>query len=272
MRRGAADGGVRRTAEVDGVPLAWVEAGPPDAPALVLLHGLGGSHRWWVRNLPVLGRRFRVLAPDLPGFGASGHGPGPYPLTRFAAAILSWLERLELDGVCLVGHSMGAAIAALAAAERPERVGRTVLVAPAVVPRLLYRGEPLALSRRLMVRGVLAAWRESIRPLSFYPLVLADTRRTTQAWINQAAEAILTAPTMDRLRGVPQPALVVAGGRDRMIPVVVARAVARRLPRGRLTLLPNAGHNLMYERPVLFNRLVADFAAPRDDEPTRLVS
>ena len=100
-----------------------VGTGPP----LILLHGLAGSARWWARNIPALSRSFRVIAIDLPGFGASPRGHR-LELDGVVDQLVGTMDALGIDRASVIGHSMGGLIAGGLAADRPERVERLVLV------------------------------------------------------------------------------------------------------------------------------------------------
>ena len=115
-----------RRLELAGVSTAVLEGG--DGPPLVLLHGPGASAAHWLRVLPDLVATHRVIAPDLPGLGASEVGGGPLDADR----VLVWLGEL-IESTCpsppaLVGYALGGAIAARFAAAHGDRVGRLVLV------------------------------------------------------------------------------------------------------------------------------------------------
>src|SRR5437764_9156841 len=99
---------------------------------LVLIHGLGGSSGWWVRNVEALSRHFTVYTVDLPGFGAMRKHRTPFSVRGAVEWLASVLDALELERVSLVGHSMGGLISAIFAAERPARLDRLVLAAPAI--------------------------------------------------------------------------------------------------------------------------------------------
>src|SRR6476646_11454462 len=116
------------TIPVQDRPCRYWYAGAPDAPPLVLLHGgLGNAALHWGRNLADLARDFHVLAPDLPGFGATAPLPEP-SYGAYAAWVAAFCVEAEVGpSVVLVGNSMGAAIARCMAAG-PLNVARVVLV------------------------------------------------------------------------------------------------------------------------------------------------
>lgn len=116
----------RRDLDVGGTTLAIHLSGPPDAPPVVLLHGLGEQASDWDAVAAALAPEFRVVAPDLRGHGASGR-PGEYSYELMAGDVVAALDGLGYGAVRLVGHSMGALVALLIAERHPDRVERLVL-------------------------------------------------------------------------------------------------------------------------------------------------
>jgi pimeloyl-ACP methyl ester carboxylesterase len=115
-----------RRLQLAGISTAVLEGG--GGPPLVLLHGPAGYAAHWMRAIPGLVATHRVVAPDLPGHGASGLGDGPLDAER----VLAWLAEL-IDRTCaappaLVGQLLGGAIAARFASRYPDRVSRLVLI------------------------------------------------------------------------------------------------------------------------------------------------
>src|SRR5438552_2261132 len=121
----------RRRVKIGPATIAYEVAGA--GPAVLLVHGLSGSSRWWRRNICALTPHRRVYIIDLIGFGAS-RARHPFVLAEAAGYLAQWLDQLKLARVSLVGHSMGGLIAAELAADAPERVDRLVLVDPAALP------------------------------------------------------------------------------------------------------------------------------------------
>jgi pyruvate dehydrogenase E2 component (dihydrolipoamide acetyltransferase) len=102
-----------------------------DGPALVLIHGFGGDLDNWLFNIDALAERARVYAFDLPGHGQSVKAIEDPGLAGLASALQAFLDTVELDSAHLVGHSMGAAVAARLACDAPERVQSLTLIAAA---------------------------------------------------------------------------------------------------------------------------------------------
>lgn len=118
---------VERALEVDGHRIVHLESG--QGPLLVLVHGYTGSKENWLALMPLFNTRYRVIAPDLPGWGASTRrDDADYGYVAQAERLAAWLTQLGKEKVVLVGHSMGGGIAAVLAARHPELITRLVLM------------------------------------------------------------------------------------------------------------------------------------------------
>src|SRR4051812_36458655 len=127
-----ATSGNSRVVDLDG-PVHYVDfGGPAEGPAVVLVHGLGGSHLNWDLLAPLLNDRVRVWAIDLPGFGRSEPGGRTASVSANAAVLQRFLAEVVGEPVILVGNSMGGMLSILATGERPEAVTGLVLLDPAI--------------------------------------------------------------------------------------------------------------------------------------------
>lgn len=250
-----------------------VGAGAP----VMLIHGSGpGVSAWanWRGVIPALSERFRVIAPDMVGFGFTDRPAGiAYTRATWVAQALALLDALEIDRVDLVGNSFGGAIALALAVAHPERVRRLVLMGSVGVSFPLTEGldrvwgyEPsLAAMRGLLDifafdRGLVTdelaelRWRASIRPgfqESFSAMFPAPRQRWVDALASDEAE----------LRALPHETLVIHGRDDRVIPLEVSLRLAGLIDRSQLHVFGRCGHWTQIEQVHRFNRLVADFFA-----------
>jgi 3-oxoadipate enol-lactonase len=247
---------------------------------LVLVHGAGTSSAIWHRAAPLLAERFRVVAPDVPGYGGSpAAGPG-FALEEVTDRLVDGLADAEVPAPYdLVGHSMGGALAILLAARHPERVRRLVLVAPAglaALPRLAggFLGAvaapfaiarrtvatPLAgsaLVRRLALAGVA---RDGARvPAEHARAVLASSAGATRIGPGLASAA--TADLRDALASVRAPLGLVWGEHDPVIPPRRIDVIRGARPDVALTVVPDTAHAPMLERPDAFCAALEDVLA-----------
>src|SRR5438045_3993605 len=217
------------------VELAYRAYGPAAAPPLVLLHALGESGADWHDLAGRLATGWRVYAPDLRGHGSSAW-PGEYSIELMRDDVWAFADRLGLDRPVLVGHSLGAMVACLAAQERPDRVARLVLEEP---PPLLPADPPRVVPPR------------PDGPIAFdWAVVAALTAQRNApdpAW-------------WDRLSVITAPTLVVAGGPDSHLPQDQLAALAARIPHARLVTIP-AGHLVHVTQPAAFLSALHGFLA-----------
>ena len=217
-------------------------------PPVVLIHGLSGSGRWWARNVEALARCCRIYAVDLIGFGESRRRQR-FVLADAAALLAAWMDQVGLDRAAVVGHSMGGFVAAELAADFPKRVARLVLVAPAILPYQRRLWQP--------TRGLVGLLRRL--PVGFLPLLVADAVRAGPITVPSAARQLLTADLRPKLGQIAAPTLVVLGERDTLVPLAFGHRLADALPNAELVVIPDAGHNPMWERPEAFNRMMLKF-------------
>ncbi|OGO50335.1 MAG: hypothetical protein A2148_06630 [Chloroflexi bacterium RBG_16_68_14] len=260
--------------EVDGVRLHYVEAGRGEE--VLLIHGLGASTFSFRYVIPELAQRYRVVALDLKGFGYSGRPSGDYSLTAQAALVRRFMDQLDIERAVVVGHSMGGAVAMRLALGYPERVSRLVLVGSATDQELRHG---LRFGRYLRPFLPLAALftlhRQSFRRLSLRSAVHDPAHLTPEVLDGYFRPSrmkghlrALGALAAHRRRDEPlaperilQPTLLLWGEHDRWLPPSQGEELARRIPNGRLLLVPSAGHLPLEEQPDFCNRALLEFLA-----------
>jgi pimeloyl-ACP methyl ester carboxylesterase len=239
-------------------------------PAIVLLHGLGGSRLVWSDAARPLAREARVFVPDLRGCGLTTRGDAEWTLARAAADIEGMARRLGLQGAVVVGHSLGGVLAQQLVTRPDTCFGAAVLVstssrlnekATANWRRLadLVEAKGLSDSPSAAARGFAEDFAEA------NPGVVAAHAKISAATSSKVyAEQARAASSYDfteALAHVRCPVLVLQGLADRLTPPGGSVLLSRALPPGtRLEMIEGAGHNLPVEMPERFARLVLDFA------------
>ena len=229
----------------------------PAALTLIGLHYWAGSGRAFAAVAKLLAPDYRLLAPDLKGFGAAPAGPD-FSLDAYADQVAGLVEAQGLRHYVLVGHSMGGKIALALAARQPPGLAGVVLLSPSPPGP-----EPMAEADRqaaLRAHGQPTAAEETFRKITAQPLsealhqqIVADNLRSSfgawAAWLQHGSREDLRARL--RLAGVQVPCLLLAGAADAVLPPAVHRAhTLPLLPAGtELHLIPGAGHLLPYEAP-----------------------
>jgi pimeloyl-ACP methyl ester carboxylesterase len=282
----------RRSLRIGGRLLNVVELGT--GPPLLFVHGLGGCWQNWLENLPDLARDHRVIALDLPGFGASEMPSGDVSVAGYARVLEEVCDALGVSSVAVVGNSMGGFIAAELAIASPVRVQRLVLVSAAglhvaelrldrALDRLgraeqaFSRGagfvaaRSASFARRARLRRIVLAGVAAHPELLPWPVVAEQVAGAGRPGFWPALRAISTYPLRDRLTQIGCPTLIVWGERDRVVPVRDAATFERLIGGARKVVYADTGHVPMLERPARFNADLRSFLGEplREREPDR---
>ncbi|MEU1509899.1 alpha/beta hydrolase [Kitasatospora sp. NPDC005748] len=259
---------------IPGGDLHVLQDGPPDAPTVVLLHGLGGSTAWWNPVLPAL-RDLHVVRVDLLGHGRSAKPASGYGMAEQARRVAAALDRLGEHRATVVGHSTGGAVATALAEQRRDLVGAIALVDTGPRPDA-YIGDSFAahlmstpvvaeLIWRLRTDGTIRAALSSAftRDVKISDRIVADvqgmTYRSLTATYAASSAYLKERPIPDRLAGLGLPTLVVFGSQDHRWRPSSAQDY-RQVPHARIEILDGVGHTPMLEDPDTTGTLLHGFA------------
>ncbi len=239
-------------------------------PAIVFVHGAGGTQEGWRLQLRHVGSRWHALAVDLPGHGES-QGNGYRTIGEYRDFVRDLLAALRIERTVLVGHSMGGGIAQSFALTYPDRLAGLVLVGTGA--RLRVHPDILAAVRR----GDMARAGQLISGWAYSQTAMpATVAQGAEAFARNRATVLegdfLACDAFDVMREVAAiriPTLVVCGEDDRLTPVKYARFLQQEIPSAVLAVVPGAGHMVMLERPVEFNRLLTAFLERHLDSTAR---
>jgi pimeloyl-ACP methyl ester carboxylesterase len=226
--------------------------------SLLLVHGAGGSHLDWPAQLRQMAGA-TVYGLDLPGHGRSGK-PGHGSIETYAAVVLAFVDRLELENVIVAGHSMGGAIALTLALQRPSWLtglilvgtGARLRVADAILSQILPHFE-MAVDHVTRLY-----WAETTSPA----LVEAGRQALRQNEPEILYGDYLACNTFDvlgRLGEIETPALVISGTVDPLTPVKYGRYLADQIPDSRFVILEGAAHMMALEQPEAVATAVQSF-------------
>ncbi|MFC6152639.1 alpha/beta fold hydrolase [Nocardioides yefusunii] len=270
------------TMTLHGHELSYLDKG--DGPVVLFVHGILGSQHNWARLIDLIDDTQRVVVPDLLGHGQSDKPMGDYSLSSHAATLRDLLDRLGIETVTLVGHSLGGGIAMQFFYLFPERVERLVLVSSGGLGRevsLSLRAATLPGAEQVL--GVVASdWTTSrleklaglAGKVGWKPAVdvnatwrgfrsLGD-RESRRAFLATARAVIdLGGQTVSAHRHLldvqPPPTLVVWGSKDRVIPVDHALNAQESVPQARVEIFDGAGHFPHLDDPTRFAALLREF-------------
>jgi pimeloyl-ACP methyl ester carboxylesterase len=213
--------------------------GPADAPAVVCVHGLGCSHRYFRPLAQALRGDARVVALDLPGFGRTRGPAATVDVRGLSRAVADWLRATARGGAVLVANSNGCQVAVDLAVHSPQLLGPLVLVGPTIDRRARSAAQQFA---RLVADQ---PWeRPTLGPVLARDWIACGARRYVQTFAYMLAD-----PIERKLRHVPVPTIVVRGRRDPIVSRTWAQEVALGLSRGRLEEVPGVGHTVNWSAP-----------------------
>ena len=272
----------RRAVVLDGDRVVYREAG--QGPVLLLVHGMAGSSSTWRYVIPLLAKRFTVIAPDLLGQGQSDRPRSEYSLGAHANTLRDLLDALGHERATVVGQSLGGGVAIQLAYQFPERCERLVLVSSgglgpdvSVVLRMLtLPGARRTLALGCAPRVITAAGRVRSAMVragvphtaagdeiwhSYASLGDPDSRRAffrslhdVIDWSGQTVSALRHLGTVTKL-----PVLIVWGAEDPFIPVSHAQAAHAAIAGSRLAIFEGVAHYPHCEKPELFAETLIDF-------------
>ena len=267
-----------RTAKTTDWNIHYHEAGT--GHPLVLLHGSGPGASGWSNfsgNIAGLSRHFRVLAVDMPGWGASD--PCTIDHLDHGKAALQFMDTLGIEKAAVVGNSMGGINALRLATEHPDRVSHLITMGAAVNrgPRLFGPGDGPSEGLKILIEAYRNPSADTMRRL--VEIMCFDKRYADEELCRKRSEAARAQPvhlknfldglakggpvpqiaTLEQLMTIKAPSLLIHGRDDRVVHYEHSLVLVSHIPNSRLVLLNRCGHWAMIEHAEEFNRLVIDF-------------
>ncbi len=228
-------------------------------PALVLIHGAGGSSEIWpyqLRRLP----GFRVCALDLPAHGKS-NGLAERTIEGYATQVLEWMQAVDIGSAVLVGHSMGAAIALTMALQSLEitklvllGAASQFLVNPVLIEKLSIAGQTQQAVNMIVTWSFSRTSSQQLRRSYAEQLVSNQPGVLRQDFL-----ACSSFNLVERAREIRLPSLLLCGQNDVMVPLQRSQELGTQLPRATLKVISRAGHMLMQENPADVASLIGRF-------------
>ncbi len=272
----------------NNIEIAYTDTGDGDK-TLIFIHGLGGYLKHWQYNVPDLSKDFRCIAVDLAGYGKSSKGDYSGSMTFQAEVLAEFIEKLNLQNVWLVGHSMGGQISMTLALENPSLIEGLVLAAPAGIET--FTEVQKGLFRNTVTQNtIMSTSNEQIRAnlkinfLEGHPFIdemVNDRIAIKEATLFSAhaktvaggVAGMVNEPVIDRLSELSQPCLVIFSSDDALIPnrfmnpnssaEILANTAKNSIPNAETKVISGAGHLLQIEKASEFNSILINFIISR---------
>ena len=239
--------------DADGFHIRYQEAGK--GPPLVHLHGAGGLRLTSAHDL--LSRAFRVIAFEMPGFGAT-ENQKTQTVQDLATTMAAAAEALGLSRFNLIGTSFGGTVASWLAMQRTDLVAALVLDAPSAIRP--EGSEPVSGSPEEIANRLYAHPERVPSPPAVEPATAARRLTFVRRLRGPARETLLE----EGLRRLRMPTLVLFGTQDGVVPAGMGHVYKMLIPDAHLVFVYDAGHALMVERPEAFAEVVTDFLERTD--------
>jgi 2-hydroxy-6-oxonona-2,4-dienedioate hydrolase len=239
-----------------------------DHKDLILLHGIGASAERWLPVLPGLTEHFRVIVPDIIGFGYSDKPTVEYTMDFFIKFFKDFLENLNINKLNIIGSSFGGHLATEFAIRYTNRIEKLILAAPAG----MMKSSTHHLDQYIMA-ALYPTYENALRAftdMAYDPSVV--TEDTIKDFVNRmrlpnAKYAFMStllgirdSPALPgRLSKILAPTLLVWGDNDRMIPLQYSKGYINEIPHSNLVVMSNCGHTPYVENSIEFNREILKF-------------
>lgn len=254
----------------EGLSVRFEETNPTGDPTVLLLHGLGSAgEAWQLQFEPLASLGFRVVAPDIPGFGWSPWPGGPVSIARFAEIMAHFIQGIGSAPAHLMGISMGGTIALQLALDYPHLVRSLVLVNTfaRLQPRRL--NEKVYFLTRLVLTHLLGPDKQAdlvARRIFPHPhqeeqraILKRHIRQANPKVYRGTLRALWRFDVEKRLPEIQVPTLVVTGEEDTTVPPPVQETLAKKIPNAQPVRIPGAGHGVIADAPEAFNEAVLAF-------------
>ena len=236
-------------------------------PALILIHAFPLDSSMWHAQMAYFSDRYRVIAPDLPGFGGS-QPPHAWTIPEIGEELAELMDRLRLEKCTLAGLSIGGYIALPFTLKHPKRVERLILANT----RARADVDEERSTRNAMIEGLRKAGTANLPDKMLPRLLGPETPETVRSWVKTciertSAEAAIHAVTamrdrVDQTKHLDQlhcPTLVIAGSADAIIPVKECEEMAAVIPGSEIAVISQSGHLSNLENPEAFNQAIDRF-------------
>lgn len=250
--------------------LNYLDENPQGKATVLLLHGLGATSQSWALQIPVLTEAgFRVIAPDMRGFGASTYPGGSYNIEDMAADMVALLKTLGIQKTNVVGISMGGTVALSLVCDYAQFIEKLILVntfarlRSAKPADLLYYGMRFALIYTLGLKTQAKAVAKHIFPKAeqeeLRALLIEEISQANPAGYRAAFTALARFNRTACLSQIKTPTLVVTAADDTTVPLLHQRHLAEGIPGAQQVVISAAGHAVIVDQPKAFNKTMMDF-------------
>lgn len=233
-------------------------------PAILILHGWGGSSDSWLEVEEALVREnYLVVAPDLPGFGKSAPPPVGWSIQDYSEFILAFVEQLKMDSFFLLGHSFGGRISIKFAGQHPEKLKSLILCdAAGIRIRPDIKTKTILAATRvgnvLFSHRLLAVVKERARNIFYFLLRNKDYVKANGV-MRETIKKALGENLFSELPKIKSKTLIIWGEVDQLVPLKCAHVFNEKIEGSQLNIMPKIGHSPHLEDPQKLSKIIISF-------------
>ena len=234
---------------------------------LVLVHGFLGSSKMWKPQIDFFKDHFRVITPDLPGFGRSKEAKSHNSIQSISNLLLDCLEKKKIDKFHLLGHSMGGMIVQEMAKKNGNKISKLVCYSTGPRGEMPGRFETVDESREnlkkkgleIMARNIAKTWFIKGENAKYFNICIQAGKQTSMEAVDNSLIAFKNWNGVDALKNIKNETLIVWGDKDKSYNFEQIQALEKNIENSKLIIFKNCAHNVHLEQPDQFNKTIKNF-------------
>jgi pimeloyl-ACP methyl ester carboxylesterase len=234
---------------------------------LVLVHGFLGTSKMWEPQINFFKNYFRVITPDLPGFGRSNKAKSHNSIQSIANLILDCLEEKKIDKFNLLGHSMGGMIVQEMAKKNGDKISKLICYSTGPRGEMPGRFETVDQSREnfkkkgleLSAKNIAKTWFVLGEKAKYFDICIEEGKQTSLETVDNALIAFKNWNGVNTLKNIKNETLIVWGDQDRSYNLDQVKTLEKKIQNSKLIIIKNCAHNAHLEQPDQFNNIIKNF-------------
>ena len=234
---------------------------------LVLVHGFLGSSKMWKPQIDFFKDHFRIITPDLPGFGKSNKAKSHNNIQSIANLLINCLEEKKIHKFHLLGHSMGGMIVQEMAKKIGDKISKLVCYSTGPRGEMPGRFETVDESRKnlqkngleTMARNIAKTWFIKGENAKYFDVCIETGKQTSMEAVDNSLVAFKNWNGVDTLKNIKNETLIVWGDQDKSYNLEQIQTLENNIENSKLIILKNCAHNVHLEQPEQFNHTIKDF-------------
>jgi len=234
---------------------------------LVLVHGFLATSKMWEPQINFFKNYFRVITPDLPGFGRSNKAKSHNSIQSIANLILDCLEEKKIDKFNLLGHSMGGMIVQEMAKKNGDKISKLICYSTGPRGEMPGRFETVDQSREnfkkkgleLSAKNIAKTWFVLGEKAKYFDTCIEAGKQTSLETVDNALIAFKNWNGVNTLKNIKNETLIVWGDQDRSYNLDQVKTLEKKIQNSKLIIIKNCAHNAHLEQPDQFNNIIKDF-------------